>query len=403
MAKVHRLVAGRLGADVSDVAAVVLDTPYGFQENAEEVSRRAVGYFERHLGIGLRVASWRDQRDDGQRERALAQVRAADLVFAGPGSPTYALRVWREGGLRDVLAGTLARGGCVTFSSAAAACLGSVTVPVYEIYKVGADPHWAPGLDLLALLGLRAAVIPHFDNTEGGTHDTRFCYLGERRLRVMEAMLDAETCVLGIDEHTAAVFDLDAGTLAVLGRGGVTVRSRGANTAFDSGSTVGMSEVLAAAAGQGRGTAHGHEVQRPPGVEPDRSAAGSLHAETRRLEAVFEAGLQTRDVEAAVAAVLELEQAIVDWSADTEEEDGPGAPRTVLRAMVVRLGELAAAGARDPAGLIAPFVDMLIELRDRARAQRSWSLADELRDRLTAAGVSVCDTPTGTTWDLLSP
>lgn len=71
--------------------------------------------------------------------------------------------------------------------------------------------------------------------------------------------------------------------------------------------------------------------------------------------------------------------------------------------MVRRLGELAAVGVRDAAELIAPFVDMLVDLRDRARAQRFWSMADELRDRLTAAGVSVCDTPAGTTWGLALP
>ena len=34
----------------------------------------------------------------------------------------------------------------------------------------------------MAEAGLDAVVIPHFDNAEGGNHDTRFCYLGERRL-----------------------------------------------------------------------------------------------------------------------------------------------------------------------------------------------------------------------------
>ena len=36
------------------------------------------------------------------------------------------------------------------------------------------------------------AVVAHFDNAEGGTHDTRYCYLGEDRLRVLEAQLPAE-------------------------------------------------------------------------------------------------------------------------------------------------------------------------------------------------------------------
>jgi len=45
----------------------------------------------------------------------------------------------------------------------------------------GRGPPLAAGLDLLApATGLRAAVVPHYDNAEGGTHDTRFCYMGER-------------------------------------------------------------------------------------------------------------------------------------------------------------------------------------------------------------------------------
>ncbi|MCA1676625.1 MAG: hypothetical protein LC799_32120 [Actinobacteria bacterium] len=48
------------------------------------------------------------------------------------------------------------------------------------------DQRWAEGLDLLSVLGLWAAVLPHFDSAEGGTHATRFCYLGEQRLQLME-------------------------------------------------------------------------------------------------------------------------------------------------------------------------------------------------------------------------
>ena len=95
---------------------------------------------------------------------------------------------------------------------------------------------------------------------------------------------------------------------------------------------------------------------------------------------------------------LELEQAIVDWSADTEELDGIDRPRATLRRMVTRLGEVAVAGTRDPRELVSPFVDALIELRNRARKERAWALADDLRDRLVAAGIEVHDTPEGTVW-----
>ncbi|MGH3977313.1 MAG: hypothetical protein ACRDS9_28965, partial [Pseudonocardiaceae bacterium] len=198
MARVHRLLLDRLGGSSAD--AVLLDTPYGFQENSDEISQRTVGYF-RNLQVPLHVASWRTVDDALARERALARIDNADYVFAGPGSPTYALRVWGDSQLRHILSDKLAHGGCVTFASAAALTLGVATVPVYEIYKVGANPYWAEGMDLLAQIGLRAAVIPHYDNAEGGTHDTRFCYLGERRLQLMETMLKTDTVVLGVDEH----------------------------------------------------------------------------------------------------------------------------------------------------------------------------------------------------------
>ncbi len=184
-----------------------------------------------------------------------------------------------------MLAGKLAHGGCVTFASAAALTLGVATVPVYEIYKVGAAPQWVEGIDLLATIGLRAAVIPHYDNAEGGNHDTRFCYLGERRLRMLESMLAPSTVVLGIDEHTACVFDLDAGTTTVLGRGAVTLRRHGVSTLFASGCTVSIEDLWSAAT----------DDRRPPdaGTVPNGQASGadrgvatppSLQAETERLE-----------------------------------------------------------------------------------------------------------------------
>ncbi|MQA16447.1 MAG: hypothetical protein GEV09_20580 [Pseudonocardiaceae bacterium] len=398
MAKVHRLLIERLGSPPVD--AVLLDTPYGFQENAEQISRRTVGYFERNTPAPLEVAAWRSASDDVvRREQALARIHDADYVFAGPGSPTYALAVWEGSRLRDVLAHKLVHGGCIAFSSAAALTLGVATVPVYEIYKVGSAPHWVEGMDLLAVTGLRAAVIAHYDNAEGGNHDTRFCYLGERRLQAMEAMLEAGAFVLGVDEHTAAMFDLDADTVTVLGRGALTLRTKGVSTVFGSGATVTLDELRAVAAG-GATTS---PFVRAPGADREPPPLPSLRSEANRLEEAFDAGLRSRDVQAAVTAVLELEQTIVDWSADTEEEDGTDMPRAMLRRMVMRLGELAMRGARDPREQVAPLVDALLELRDKARQDGAWALADTLRERLVAAGIEVRDTPEGTVWLLATP
>lgn len=118
--------------------------------------------------------------------------------------------------------------------------------------------------------------------------------------------------------------------------------------------------------------------------------------EAERLERNFDAGLRGGDVRAAVSAILELEQVIVDWSADTEEEDGADQPRAVLRHMVMRLGE--ATAVRDPRARVAPLVDTIIEFREQARGHGDWTVADTLRERLTAAAIEVRDTPDGTVW-----
>ena len=56
---------------------------------------------------------------------------------------------------------------------------GAIDGTGYEIYKVGVDPFWAEGMDILGQLGLPLVVVPHWNNAEGGTFDTRFCFMGE--------------------------------------------------------------------------------------------------------------------------------------------------------------------------------------------------------------------------------
>src|SRR4030095_15377051 len=93
MVKPHRAIFERVG----DRPAVLLDTPYGFQSNADDISGKAVGYFASSVGHEISVVSWRTPPSDAVvRERAVASLRDAGWAFAGPGSPTYTLRQWRE-------------------------------------------------------------------------------------------------------------------------------------------------------------------------------------------------------------------------------------------------------------------------------------------------------------------
>jgi hypothetical protein len=286
-------------------------------------------------------------------------------------------------------------------ASAAALTLGRYTIPVYEIYKVGEAPRWLDGLDLMTPLGLPVAVVPHYDNAEGGSHDTRFCYLGERRLRVLEAELPADVFILGVDGHTALVLDLDTGAASVLGLGSVTVRKDGRSTVFPTGSEVSMRELAAAAHGDVAAGAH-PVVAVPmdaaaPGAAP---ASAPLREEVARLEAVFSASLNECDAPSAVRTILALEETIQSWSQDTDQSDALATARSALRSAIVCLGEMAATGTGNPADMVRPFVDALLAERVRARGARDWAAADVIRDRLLAAGIELHDSPDGTTWEL---
>lgn len=400
MVPVHREVFAR----TPEGAAVMLDTTFGFQLNADELVSRTKRYFAESIGKDIDVASWR-YRDDAalQREKTLALLGQASWAFAGPGSPTFALRQWAGTPVPAALADVVRRGGTLVMGSAAVVTLGVCAVPVYEIYKAGVDPYLADGLDLLgALTGVRAMVIPHFDNAEGGSHDTRFCYLGERRLEFLERRLPTDVGVLGVDEHTALVIDLDAQTAEVKGNHLLTIRRDGESREFPAGTVLPLSELSALLGGAEQ--LHGHAVVNSPMAQPVDEPGGedSLHDATAQARAAFDAAHAARHVDGCVAAILDLEAALHDWSSDTLQSSDVDDARRVLRGFVVRLGELASGGVKDPRETLAPFVEELLALRAAARDAGDYAASDRIRDRLATAGVEVRDAPGGVQWTLPS-
>ena len=332
MTKVHRRLLARHDA----VRAVNLDTPYGFQANVEQVTGKLVDYFATSLSTTLRNLALPSYDAAGDLQRALVkhEVAGASYVFAGPGSPSYALAQWRPLELVEDLRRALARDATVCFSSAAVLTLGSHTAPIYEIYKVGSRPEWLEGLDLLGDLGLACAAIPHFDNAEGRNYDTRYCYLGESRLEALERQLPDGVAVLGVDEHTALLFDLADDTVSVVGRSAGHWRYRGRTLLL-------------------------------------------ANATTTPLDAL-------REFVGAAAALPSRESSPAPEASDA-------------------LGDLIARLSGNVHGFdLAPLIDGILQLRQRAKDERNFALADELRGVLTNAGVEVRDEPTSSTWILRS-
>jgi hypothetical protein len=347
MTKVHRELLKRLG---QDLRAVTIDTAYGFQENVPEMTEKLVHYFDTSLHVNFSPLHFPSFEDAGAVERAIfrQQVREANYVFAGPGSPSYAVAQWLPLGLNEDLGTVLQTGGTLCFSSAAAATLGAFSPPIYEIYKVGTTPYWNEGLDLLGPFGLSCVVIPHFDNREGSNYDTSCCYLGMRRLALMEHLLPRGVATLGVDEHTALLLDFEADTLRVLGRSHGYWRLGGDVQVLENGSTTPLSDL---------------RTSSPVFTEPVE-----------------------RKTEPTKRTPSEL----------AEEALGGGTGAAEALATLVRLSGADTEGLIDP----APLVDGVLAAREGARASGQYALADQLRDVLVAAGVEVQDTAQGSTWSL---
>jgi cyanophycinase-like exopeptidase len=238
----HRAALSRI---TDPVRAIFLDTPAGFQENATALAEKAAGYFNQNLQTELAIISFKSKNDavPDRINEVAKEIEAANYVFAGPGSPTYAVRNWIDTPIAHAFADRLKNGGHLTFASSAAISTGRFVVPVYELFKAGHEPYWVDGLDLLSPYGLNLAVMPHWNNSEfGQDFDTRYCFIGKRRLKRMEDLLPDETVMFGLDENTACLLDLAAKSCEVFGVGRVVLRHRGAEKTFSSGAKFGWEE-----------------------------------------------------------------------------------------------------------------------------------------------------------------
>src|SRR4030095_7955422 len=168
----------------------------------------------------------------------------------------------------------------------------------------------------------------------------------------MEAMLPDDAWVLGVDEHTAVIMDLDAGTVSITGRGALTVRRRGASRSFAAGEQLDLDTLKALARGETSAPLRGPGMAvtpsdadaGAPGVAAAPGGRSPLLAEANRLEQTFGTALGARKAGDAAEAILHLDRTIQEWAADSLQSDEPDRARAILHSPVAGLGE-GAAGA----------------------------------------------------------
>ncbi len=359
MVKVHRTLLDGL----ADPRPTFLETPAGFELGVDVIAARFEEYFRNSLGLPLRLARYlrRDDPPSAQAE-ALAAIAESNYIVAGPGSPTYALEQLRGTALLAVMLERWHAGAQLVFASAASVALGRHALPVYEIYKVGQALHWVPGLDILGPLGFEVAIIPHWDNAEGGTHDTRACFMGMERFVLLQALLPPTAVVLGIDEHTAVTLDLAAGAATVRGKGGTSVLRGAEALRFEAGNAFSLDALCPT---EGARQPSGEVAAVPSPQQPEMIG----RAAARIGDGDLPGGLR-------LAA----------------EEAPPEMAALFLQAAA------AAQGTQPGVGELGPLLQILIELRSALRERGEWALADGLRHRLLEAGFELRDTPQGTVW-----
>src|SRR5205085_2471848 len=150
------------------------------------------------------------------------------------------------------------------------------------------------------------------------------------------------TFVLGVDEHTGLILDLDAGTAEVVGRSTVTVRKDGRSHVLPTGTVVAIADLRdlafssvavaapAAVSHPGGGADVGSEREAAP-----RVSSSPLLEAVARIEAAFDAAVAARDAAGAVRTILELDDELLAWSRDTLQSDEADRGRSALRSMVV--------------------------------------------------------------------
>jgi len=201
----------------------VLETPAGFEPNSAQVANRVASF------LATRLQNYRPQVDviparkknspfSPDDPEICAPLLRSNMIFMGPGSPTYAIRQLEDSLAWNIIRARHRLGASLVFASAATIAAGSQAMPVYEIFKVGADVHTLPGLDLFHDFETPLSFVPHWNNAEGGMDvDTSRCFIGMDRFAEWCRLLPADHTTLGLDEHTGVIIDFGSRKCRIFG------------------------------------------------------------------------------------------------------------------------------------------------------------------------------------------
>lgn len=334
----------------------LLETPAGFELNSDSVIGRIRNFIDHHLQnydpqICIIPARRRGTYYSPDNPKILTPLLSADLIFMGPGSPTYAVRQLRDSLAWEISIARHRSGSALIFASAATIAISSCALPVYEIYKVGEDLHWKEGLNFFGLYGLSLVLIPHWNNNDGGSDlDTSYCFMGASRFTKLMRMLPPGTTVIGIDELTALIIEPEIGECSVIGNGSVTLLN------ID----------------------HLH-TEDTKYRRKWSSYLNGVIGEQKVLTRTFEEG-----------DTFDLDEIGTFQKNNTEVSISKESWAQMFAEYQIREYDVLEKVEKPP-----KKVAKLVEERDEARSRNDWETADKIRDNIAALGWKVIDTPEG--------
>jgi hypothetical protein len=227
----------------------LMETPAGFELNSAQVVGKVGDFMQTRLQnykpvVNVIPARKKNSAYSPDDPEIVKPLLYANIIFMGPGSPTYAIRNLKDTLTWDVIRARHRLGATLIFASAATISIGAHALPVYEVYKVGQDVHVVDGLDLFADFGLHLSFIPHWNNADGGVDlDTSRCFIGMDRFAEWCNLVPSENETIGLDEHTGIIMDFESGLCEVSGVSSVSLVRECSPEMYASGSKFPLSEL----------------------------------------------------------------------------------------------------------------------------------------------------------------
>jgi cysteinyl-tRNA synthetase len=139
------------------------------------------------------------------------------------------------------------------------------------------------------------------------------------------------------------------------------------------------------------GTVRGLDRRQVPAERPEHPLSDAVDAAREQFETAMDDDFNTP---VALAALFDLSRAI-------NREPEPTPEVRYAQAALQDLAAVLGLTLREPdvsSTDSTPYIELLVELRQKLRAVKQFGLADEVRDRLGSLGITVQDSPQGSSW-----